>query len=238
MITKENIKRIKGLSRKVNRVKEQQFVVEGVKNIQELLKSDFEIVALYVLSQEEWEGIETVLITSKDLDRITHLKNSNIALAVVQVPKDVRFDVHKTTIVLDGVNDPGNLGTIIRTADWFGIDQIVCSPNAVDCFNSKVVMSTMGSIFRVKIKYQDLSEFLSETALPNYSAVFDGVDLFETSFPKACNIVMGSESHGLSTELEPLINHKITIPGGVATESLNLSVSCSLFMGQYFKSIK
>ena len=139
-------------------------------------------------------------------------------------------------MIIDGVNDPGNLGTIIRTADWFGIENVICSENSVDCYNSKVVMSSMGSLFRTNVFYLALSDFLSQIDIPTYGALLEGKSIYETTFESPCAIIMGSESHGISSELIPFIKNKITIPGAHRAESLNLGVSTGIFCSEYFRS--
>ena len=137
--------------------------------------------------------------------------------------------------MIDGVNDPGNLGTIIRTANWFGIYQVICSNNSVDKFNPKVIMASMGSIFKTNVFYTDLKNYLEESKLPIYGALLEGDSIFDTSFNDPSILLLGSESHGISAELVPLITNKTTIPGGENTESLNLGVSTAIYCSEYFK---
>ncbi len=138
-------------------------------------------------------------------------------------------------MVIDGVNDPGNLGTIIRTANWFGIKQIICSGNSVDKFNPKVIMASMGSIFKTDVIYTDLHQFLLDSKLPVYGALLEGESIYNLKINSPCSFLLGSESHGVSAELIPLITNKTTIPGGENTESLNLGVSAAIYCSEYFK---
>ncbi len=236
MLTKSEIKRINSLKRKSKRKENGLFVVEGVKIIQELLNSKFEIEQIYALNSVVDLFPNATIISEKDLSRITHLSAANSVLALVHIPKtETEINKEDTVLVIDGVNDPGNLGTIIRTCDWFGISTIVCSLNSVDCFNSKVIMSTMGSIFRTKIVYKDLNVYLKETKLPIYGALLNGTSIYETKFTKPSIILMGSESHGISKELLPFISNPVTIPGAGKTESLNLGIATAIFCSEYFR---
>jgi TrmH family RNA methyltransferase len=234
LITNEQIKIIKSLSRKSERKKLGLFVVEGIKNIQELLKSNYEVKYLFVTANSELNSNLSEVIGVKEMGRMTHLKNASNDLAVAVIPTDSKLDYSKSSIVLDRINDPGNLGTVIRTANWFGVDQIVCSADSVDCYNSKVVMSTMGSLFKVKVIYTDLKQFLKDTKLPSYAAVFDGASPQKTKFQSQSNIVMGSESHGLDETYLEFIENKVTIPGSGEVESLNLSISFGIICAEYY----
>lgn len=236
VLTKSDIKLINSLKRKSKRKEHGLFVVEGVKIVKELLNSDYQISKIYTLKSEIEDFSDAISVSEKELDRITHLASPNKVLALVELPKLSKLETTKETIlVIDGVNDPGNLGTIIRTADWFGIKHIVCSENSVDCFNSKVIMSTMGSIFRINISYVNLTTFLSESELPIYGALLEGESLYKTKFSNPSIILMGSESHGISQDLLHLITNPVTIPGAGSTESLNLGVSTAIFCSEYFR---
>lgn len=236
VLTKSDIKRINSLKRKSKRKENGLFVVEGVKIVRELLASEFNVIQIFALKDEVENFPNATEVSPKDLDRITHLSSPNKVLALVEIPQKSRGVEHtKTILVIDGVNDPGNLGTIIRTADWFGINQIVCSENSVDCYNSKVIMSTMGSIFRTNITYTHLPTFLKESQLPIYGALLEGKSIHETKFSNPAIIVMGSESHGISQDLLQFISHPVTIPGAGNTESLNLGVSTGIFCNEYFR---
>lgn len=236
VLTKSDIKRINSLNRKSKRKETGLFVAEGVKIVRELMDSEFKIQQIFAL-QSELEHFPTAIpVSEKDLERITHLSSANKVLAVVEIPQmKTNHSGQETVLVIDGVNDPGNLGTIIRTADWFGITQIVCSENSVDCFNSKVIMSTMGSIFRVAISYEHLPTYLAKTTLPIYGALLQGESIYKTTFSTPSIILMGSESHGISNELIPLITNPVTIPGAGNTESLNLGVSTAIFCSEYYR---
>ncbi len=234
VLTKSDIKQINSLKRKSKRIESGLFVVEGVKMVKELLQSDFKITAVYAVQEALVDFPKAVVISNKELERITHLASPNKVLAVVEIPTHNRaISPLETILMIDGVNDPGNLGTIIRTADWFGISQLICSENSVDCYNSKVIMATMGSIFRVTIFYEDLSTVLSKTNLPVYGALLEGQSIYKTTFQNPAIILMGSESHGISEALKPFITHPTTILGAGAAESLNLGVATGIFCSEY-----
>jgi len=234
VINNREIKLINSLKRKKNRIEEGLFVVEGEKNIEELLDSNFEIVNIY--GTDEWlTDVEHIKISSKDLERITSLSTPNKVLALVKIPIVNSINKGITSLVIDSVNDPGNLGTIIRTANWFGIKQIICSSNSVDKFNPKVIMASMGSIFKTDVIYTDLFQFILESKLPVYGALLKGESIYNLKIKSPCSFLLGSESHGISAELIPLITNKTTIPGGENTESLNLGVSAAIYCSEYFK---
>ncbi len=236
VITKNEIKLINSLSRKKNRKELGLFVVEGEKIVEELLNSNLEIEKIF--ATEDWNNsADHEKVSPKELERISHLKSANKVLALVKTPETLNWN-KKTSLVIDGVNDPGNLGTIIRTADWFGIDQVICSENSVDCYNPKTVMSSMGSIFRVKVIYRDLQEFIKNSNLPVYGALLNGKSIYQTDFEKDVLILMGSESHGISENLIPLVNYNTTIPGSGRAESLNLGTSTAIFCSAYFSQHK
>lgn len=239
MITKSDIKLINSLKRKSKRIEFNLFVVEGIKNVQELLNSNFKIFKLFTLEEEKSNFPNSIVVSEKELSRISHLKSPNKVLALVKIPNSKTGIIkYKTTLVIDTVKDPGNLGTIIRTADWFGISQIVCSKESVDCFNSKVIMATMGSIFRVNIEYKDLKLFLAETKLPVYGALLKGNSIYKTKFTSPCIFLMGNESKGISKQLIPYIDFATTIPREGNAESLNLGISTAIFCYEYVKSLK
>ena len=234
MLTNNEIKLINSLQRKKERQKHQLFIVEGVKLVEELLRSEFTIEKIFSTVPLQSKEIDVTLITESELIQISQFSTPNQMLALVQMPKESTPNQNTTSILLEDINDPGNLGTIIRTADWFGIDQIICSNNSVDCFNPKVVSATMGSIFRSKIYYTDLKKYLADSNLPSYGALLEGKPLNEIVFPKNCNLVFGSESHGLSSDLIETIKTKATILGSGNSESLNLSIAASIFCNHYF----
>lgn len=236
MLSKSQIKLITSLKQKKYRQEQGLFVVEGVKTIKELLKSSLE---LYVLYTTESFGVDTkdeILISETDLKRISFLKTPNKALAVFKIPEQKTIDANHLMVALDDVRDPGNLGTIIRLCDWFGVKELVCSKATVDCFNPKVVQATMGSITRVNISYIDLEMFLKDIEVPVFGAFMDGDVVYKKELPKQGVLVMGNEANGVSEKIEALITEKITIPrfGDLqATESLNVATATAILLSEF-----
>ncbi|HIG31972.1 MAG TPA: RNA methyltransferase [Flavobacteriales bacterium] len=239
MITKNQIKYIKGLSLKKNRIKEQCFVVEGEKCLAELLNSSFEIVELFAL--KDWIDENKVIfdkiqaVSFKGLERISNLKSPNKVLAVVKLKKqEILQQESVVTLVLDDINDPGNLGTIIRMCDWFGVKQIICSENSVDIYNPKVVQSTMGSLFRIHIIYANLSTYLAKVTTPIYGAYMDGKNVKDIKINQKVHLVMGNEANGISEKIEKYISKKVVIKNiGGNTESLNVAVATSILLHEF-----
>ena len=231
MITKNQIKFIKSLSLKKNRIKEQLFIAEGEKIVSELLRSDFEIKNIYATKEWKVNNDNITQISNAELQRISNLKSPNKVLAVVQFKNNKIIKHDGITLVLDEINDPGNLGTIIRMCDWFGVKQIICSKNTVDIFNPKVVQSAMGSAFRVQVNYIDLENYLSDIKTPIYGAFMDGKNLKEVKLPKSAHLVMGNEANGISAEINKLITDKVAIKNiGKSAESLNVAVATSILL--------
>lgn len=233
-ITKNEIKLIKSLSQKKVRHQEGIFVVEGIKGIREFLDSKFELYKLY--ATDAIFDAETVLIAPKDLQRISTLKTPNTALAIFKMPKLAPVLNSSLVLALDDIRDPGNLGTIIRMCDWFGIENLVCSLETVDCYNPKVVQATMGSLTRVQINYTDLEHFLEHTELKIYGTFMDGKSIYTEALPREGIIVMGNEANGISPNIERLVTKKIGIPrfGNLkATESLNVATATAIILSAF-----
>lgn len=217
-----------------------------MKLVNELLEQDrFEVSHIYCTEDytiSELKGAEITLVSDKELERISTLKNPNQVLAVVKqiISKELNYSNEQLSLMLDTVNDPGNLGTIIRTADWFGVNQLICSLNSVDIYNPKVIQSTMGAIFRLNIVYTNLNEALNEFKKNGFdlvSAEMDGESIYETDFKTKTLLLMGSESHGVDEELSNL-TRKITIPAVGQTESLNVAMATGIILSHYSKSVK
>ena len=238
MLTKNGIKIITSLGSKKYRQKYNLFVVEGVKNVKEVLKSSIKVKEIYCTNENLWknERVKTISISDQDLKKISFLANPNEVLAVCELPEQSNFVVENGLILmLDSINDPGNLGTIIRLADWFGIKQIICSKETVDLYNPKVVMSTMGSFSRVEVIYTDLLEVLENYTNPILGTFMDGESIYNYQFPADCLIVMGNEANGISPEVQAKITSKISIPAiGNQTESLNVAMATSITLGEFF----
>ena len=238
MISKNQIKFIKSLSLKKNRVKAQLFVAEGEKIVNELLNSKFEIEHIYATKQ--FSGINSseksalTVVSNEELSRISNLTSPNNVLAIVKISQKESEKSGGIKLVLDDVNDPGNLGTIIRICDWFGVTQLICSNSTVDCYNPKVVQSAMGSLFRLDIKYLDLATYLANIDTPIYGAYMNGVDVKGQEFPKQAHLIMGNEANGISESISKYITNKVSIKNiGGNTESLNVAVATSILLHEF-----
>lgn len=232
-ITKNQLKLIRSLNQKKKRKETGLFVVEGVKNIEELLKSNITVEALYATADWEGDYDDVIRITNKQLTQLSNLASPNQVLALAKMPTNTAVTNDGLVLILDNVNDPGNLGTIIRTADWFGVKQIICSPSTVDCFNPKTVQSTKGSVFNMDIIYTDLVEYLSAYKNEVYAATLDGDEQYKVNKGLNQVLVMGSESHGLSPELEQFITKKIKIAKKGNAESLNVGIATGILLHQF-----
>ncbi|HET9486961.1 MAG TPA: RNA methyltransferase [Chryseosolibacter sp.] len=235
MLSKATIKFIKSLQVKKYRKQEQCFVVEGSKSVLELLASDFEIVT--VLGTPEFlSGLkgsvkgEVIEVTEKVLESLGEFRTNGSALAVARLKSNipVRPTSSEFALVLDEIHDPGNLGTIIRTADWYGIQKIIASEETADFYNPKVISATMGSFTRVQVFYTELAGYLSGADVPVYGAFLEGQDVHKVSFARGGMILIGSESHGISPALMPLVTEKITIPRYGKAESLNAAIATAI----------
>ncbi|MGB1988737.1 MAG: TrmH family RNA methyltransferase [Flavobacteriales bacterium] len=231
MLTKNQIKLIRSLSLKKNRQKHGLFIVEGEKLVNEVLSSDWEVEGIY--ATKEWLGENATIISNNDLSRISSLKTPNKVVAVVKIKKGSLDITSNTVLALDGVKDPGNLGTIIRLADWFGVEDIICSDDCVDYLNPKVVQSSMGSFTRVNLHYTSLIDaFKKYSDYKLIMTVLNGTPLSEMTNADKKIVVMGSESKGISNEILELTSEKITIPKSKSSkaESLNVSVAAAIIL--------
>jgi len=237
-LSKNHIKLITSLQQKKYRQKHKLFVAEGVKVVEELLSSNFKIEKLFVTEDYSCNlsNEQLVLVSDVELKKISQLKSPNKVLGLFKIP-ETNSAIDKGLIVaLDEVNDPGNLGTIIRLCDWFGVSKLVCSRNTVDCFNQKVVQASMGSLTRVNIVYKDLVPFIKDTALPSFIADMDGENVYESKLPKEAILIMGNEANGISDEIREIINSKISIPRfgeGQQTESLNVATATAILISEF-----
>lgn len=241
-LSKNQIKLINSLGQKKQRTKQQLFVAEGVKVVKELLVSSFELEALFVTSEmvDLFEGVKFQEINNTDLKKISSLKSPNGVLALFKIPKEKEVSRKGLIVALDAVNDPGNLGTIIRLCDWFGVKQLVCSENTVDCYNSKVVQATMGSLSRIKINYLPLEEYLNQSKLPKYCADMDGENVYMSSLPTEAILVMGNEANGISAAIKKCCSNQLTIPrfGDLqVTESLNVATATAILLSEFKRTL-
>ena len=236
MVGKSQITFVKSLQQKKYRKQQGLFVAEGIKTISELNASGFELERLYVTAPTVFDIGNQELISDSDLKRLSFLKTPNKALAVFQIPKNPVFVDRGLIVATDGVQDPGNLGTIIRLCDWFGVQQLLCSTDTVDCYNPKVVQASMGSLARVKIIYEELSEVLRTTQLPIFGGFMDGENVHRAVPPKEGILVMGNEANGISQSIEALVQHRVSIPrfGELQkTESLNVATATAILLNEF-----
>lgn len=247
-ISLKNKKFIKSLQIKKFRKEEHCFVVEGGKSVAELLKSDFEITLLYGTERffkDNESGMgqlkaEVQEVSEADLAAAGTYQTNNAALAVARMkPNQMAPTVPgEYVIVLDDIRDPGNVGTIIRAADWYGIKNIIASEETADFYNPKVISATMGSFCRVNVFYTSLPDYLSQHTKPTYGAFLDGTNVHTSSFnPEGGYIIMGNEANGISAEVSKLVTHKITIPRYGHAESLNAGVATAIILDNLRRSV-
>ena len=238
MLSKNQIKLISSLHQKKHRFANQLFIAEGVKVIQELVKSNFELDHLYT-TKDDFSEVTThkkSLISENELNKISALTTPNSCLAVFKIPLESKITESGLVLALDSIRDPGNMGTILRLCDWFGIQQLICSKETVDIYNPKVVQATMGSIARVNVNYIDLNDFITKTSLPVFGTFMDGENIYQTALPEEGIIVMGNEANGISESIEKLVTKRLTIPrfGDIQmTESLNVATATSIILSEF-----
>ncbi|HEX8460572.1 MAG TPA: RNA methyltransferase [Segetibacter sp.] len=237
MLTKNEIKYIQSLYHKKQRDEDKLFIAEGPKLAKELLNSPYLIKQLYAtatwIAQNKSVEVPVTEISDVELSRISNLQTPNEVVVVARqnIPDYEPILQQQLTIVLDGIQDPGNMGTIIRIADWFGITQIICSNDSVEMYNPKVVQSTMGSVLRVKGWYKDLSEWQRDINVPVFGALLNGADIFKTGKQPEGLLVIGNESKGIREPLLSRITHPVTIPKIGGAESLNAAVATGIIVG-------
>jgi len=238
MLSKSQIKLITSLDKKKYRSKHQLFVVEGIKSIQEFLNSDYKLNLLFsvedILQKNE---VNTNLITEFELKKISFLSTPNCALAIFKIPEVKAIDHNSLVVALDNISDPGNLGTIIRLCDWFGIKDLICSTNTVDCFNPKVVQASMGSLCRVNITYLDLEYYLKNKQMkPIYGTFMDGESIYSSTVMNKGILVLGNEANGIGEEIEKTVTDRIAIPqfgNSRETESLNVATATAIMLSEF-----
>ena len=237
MLSKNQVKLIQKLHQKKYRNELNLFIVEGKKSINEFLQAGY-TPQLLIATEAFTTNVPQHLITpvTKDeLRKVSTLQNPDEGLAVFEQPKHKGILQEGVIVALDNVQDPGNLGTIIRLCDWFGVETLLCNTQTVDCYNPKVVQATMGSLTRVAVHYLDLAAFLTTTALPVYTMDLEGENLYTATFPKDCILILGNEANGISSEVRALSNEVITIPRfsqHQRTESLNVAMAGAIILSE------
>lgn len=242
MVSKNQIKWITSLQLKKYRLENQLFIAEGVKVIQELLQSNFVLEDLFATEDvfNSFSVNNKMVVTDAEMKKITALSSPSSCLAVFQMPKETRISEKGLIVALDDIRDPGNLGTIIRLCDWFGIEQMICSKETVDVFNPKVVQATMGSLARVNIQYLDIEEFISNSSLPIFGTFMDGNNIYSEDLPNDGIIIFGNEANGISAEIEKLVTNRIAIPrfGKLQkTESLNVATATAIILSEFCRRL-
>jgi TrmH family RNA methyltransferase len=240
MVSKNQIKLINSLQQKKYRKLHNLFIAEGKKVIQELIDANFSLEHLFVTQTDLFDKKHVAtLISDSELKKISALTSANDCLAVFKI-KEYSSDTNSVLeLALDNIKDPGNMGTIIRLCDWFGISKIVCTEETVDMYNPKVVQATMGSLARVQVVYTNLAAYLKTTDLEIFGTFMEGENIYKKQLPTSGILVMGNEANGISSEIENLITQKIAIPrfGNLQqTESLNVATATAIFLSEFKRS--
>ncbi len=240
MLSKNQVKLIQKLQQKKYRNELNLFIVEGKKSIVEFLQAGYRLELLIATEvfATALNGQPITLVSKEELRKVSSLKNPDEGLAIFHQRQHKGILQEGVILALDNVQDPGNLGTLIRLCDWFGIETLICNSQTVDCYNLKVVQATMGSLTRVAVHYVDLAGFLATCALPLYAMDLDGENLYTTEFPEDCVLILGNEANGISPEIRALADGIITIPrfGKLQqTESLNVAMAGAIVVSQVRK---
>ena len=236
MVSDKQIKIIKSLKLKKNRIKHNLFVAEGDKTILELITADFKINSLYSINTNI-EGVENsvVQLSKSELSKMSNLLNPKNSLGVFEIPKSKNIDYNKLIIGLDNISDPGNLGTIIRLCDWFGVEDLICSLETVDCYNPKVVQASMGSISRINITYLDLQKTIENNSIKTYGTYMQGDSLYDIDEIQKGLVLFGNEANGINPNLSKFVDKRLSIPrfGKLKkTESLNVANALSIVLSE------
>lgn len=236
MISKNQLKRLRALGQKKQRKAHGLFLVQGEKNVLELANSTLSVKQVFATAEflaehrRELEGFECIEASLDELTKASTLVSNNAAIAVVYTPNVEIPEAQGMMIALDGVSDPGNLGTIIRVADWYGIKHIVASTDCADPYNPKTISATMGSFGRVMVSQLDLPRYLEQASLPVYGAFLEGESVHKTDFAAEGILLMGSESHGIREQAAKFVTDKITIPAFGGAESLNVAMATGIIL--------
>lgn len=243
MLSKNTVKFIKSLHQKKYRSESRKFFVEGEKSVLEVLNSDFSVDLVLVTEEfqqkhskiiKSFQG-ELIQVTQNQLEQVGQYQSNDSALAVVSMKENFYFEPAKEELILalDDIRDPGNLGTIIRVADWYGIKKLVFSPQTAEFYNPKVIQATMGSFTRVQFFYEDLGKVFDKWKVPVYGAFLDGENIHQLKKPAAGVLLMGNEAKGISSEMEKKVTQKVTIPGFGEAESLNVAIATAILCDNF-----
>lgn len=248
MLSKSQIGFIKSLHQKKFRKENGIFIIEGIKSIIEFVPSAYQIHSIYYLAEYKSllpnlpSNIKLFEVNNAELDKISTLQAPQGILALVHIPKSVpannKMLKNTFSILLDGIQDPGNLGTIIRTADWFGFKNVICSLNTVEVYNPKTIQATMGSLCRINIFYQNVSELLEEVNIPIFGALLEGKSSYEMEWGNEGILILGNEGQGITTEVKKFIQFPVTIPRVGLAESLNVAISAGILCSDISRNFK
>lgn len=243
MLINRHIKLLNQINQKKNRLELGLFAAEGIKSVRELIEGGMVLKYLFATSEYENNFHSEALVTvdAATLKKLSNLKTPSGVLGVFEIPQKPPLIRSGLTLVLDEINDPGNLGTIIRLCDWFGVDQLVCSNNTVDCYNPKVVQASMGSLARVSIVYCDLEEFLKNDGRTVYGTFLKGNSIYQCDLKPDMILIMGNEANGISSGIEKLVTDRITIPGfgkEHKTESLNVATATAVILSEFCRRMR
>ena len=243
-ISIQKLKWIKSLQLKKNRDKEGCFIIEGEKIGKECMHTIPDDICLIGCLSSHTDLIpknlkgKGVILSAKEFERVSKLKTPNKLILIINKPQNISFDPKERFLILENIQDPGNFGTIIRTADWFGIHQIVCSPNSADVFNSKTLQASMGSFLRIKVYYKELIPFLDQSNFIVAGALLDGAPLKDNSLSNSHAIVLGNEGQGITNKMKKFCTNPVKITGYGGAESLNVSIAASILMYEWTKKSK
>lgn len=244
MLTKSKIKFLLSLQQKKYRQLNNRFVVDGDKTVRELFNSPLKVETLYAEPWWLWknkhvypDSIEIIEVNEKELKQISTLEAPTGVIAVAHIPTDdkPKLERGKITLALDDINDPGNFGTIIRIAEWFGVETIFCNEHCVDAYNPKVVSAAKGSLFRTKLFYGSLKQLFEKSKAPVFGTVLNGNNIYTANLPHEGIILIGNEANGVSTELLPYLKLKLSIPGSGNAESLNAGVATGIILSEFYR---
>lgn len=242
MLSKAQISLITSLHHKKFRKQNGLFIVEGIKSVSEFISSTYQIHSLYVTPDARTkmnnlpQNLKCIEVSEGEFLKITTLASPQGVLALVNMAPIADLDPekinHTHSIVLDDIQDPGNLGTIIRTAEWFGIRTIICSIGTVDAFNPKVVQATMGSLARISIHYTDIHSFIERSGLKTFGALLSGQSIYKTDFGDSGLIILGNEGNGINEAIIKQVDQAVTIPRIGSAESLNVAIATTIFCSE------